>query len=97
MIYSDGTTKWEGVEHGGGKKNNFQKPIKILTSSNVAGNVGEQWKEVRDKRIKIGAKQVDVQGKTGKEIVLDDNEAVASQQVQEANKFATLEVEEVEK
>nr|XP_016495963.1 PREDICTED: probable serine/threonine-protein kinase tsuA [Nicotiana tabacum] len=71
-----------------------QDPLMILTSRRVVGNVGEQWKEVRDNRIKNTGKQDDLQNKTGKEIVPIDDGA---QKVQTTNKFAALEVEEGEK
>lgn len=76
----------------------------ILSSGKVVGNVGEQWKEVRDNRVKNGARQGETQGATGKEIVPVDQgvvqqlsvENVVSQQVQITNKFAVLEVEDDE-
>lgn len=85
----------EGVEQGGWKKNNVDQPIKILSSGKVVGNIGEQWKEVRDNRVENGAKQVDINEKTRKEIVPLDN--VTSQQVQVTKKLVVLEVEEREK
>lgn len=63
-------------------------------SGKVVGNVGEQWKEVRVNHVQNKVKQSQEQEKTGKKIVPIDG---AVQQVQTANKFAILEVEEGEK
>ncbi|XP_016484601.1 uncharacterized protein LOC107805125 [Nicotiana tabacum] len=66
----------------------------ILTSEKVVGNVGEQWKEVRDNRVKNRAKQSQEQEKTCKVIVPVDGTV---QQVQTTNNFAILEIEEGDK
>lgn len=41
----------------------------ILTSGKVVGNIGKQWKEVRDNRVENKSKQDGVQEMTGKEII----------------------------
>lgn len=82
------------LEQGGGKKSNEQ-PIKILTSGKFVGNVGEQWREVRDNRVKNNTKQEYNQGKTGNKIV--PVEQGVRQHVETTNKFAALEVIEGDK
>lgn len=57
-------------------------PLMILTSGKVVGNVAEQWKKVRDNRVKKPGQQEDVQGKSGKRIVPDDD--VTNKNVQTA-------------
>lgn len=69
-------------------------PLMILSSGKVVGNIGGQWKEVRDIRLKNTGKQDDVQIKPGKEIVPANG--LVSQKVHVLNKFAALEVEEGE-
>lgn len=57
-----------GVAQGGGRKGNEQQ-LKILSSGKIVGNVGKNWREVRDNRVKNNANQENNQGKTRKEIV----------------------------
>lgn len=64
------------------------EPLMILTNGKVVGNVVEQWKEVRDNRVKNVAKQ-DTQAKNGKELAPVDN--VSDKQVKTSNKFVALE------
>lgn len=61
-------------------KDKNKGPLMILTSGKIVGNVGEQWKGVRDSRLKNTGKQDEVQPKTGKEIIPVNEEA--SQRVQ---------------
>lgn len=75
-------------------KGNVKAPVMIISSGKVVGKDGEQWKEVRDNRVK-NAKQDEVQVGIGKKIVLTNN--VVVQQVQTNNKFAILELEEGQK
>lgn len=60
----------------GNAQNSQNNPIMILSSGKVIGNLGEQWKEVRDNRVKNGAKQAEIRGQTGKEIVPVDPQNV---------------------
>lgn len=55
----------------------------ILSSAKVVGNVGEQWKEICDNRVKKTVQQEKIQANAGKEIVPVDV-------VQSTNKFASL-------
>lgn len=75
-------------------KGKDKQPLMILTSGKVVGNVREQWKEIKDNRVKTINKQNEVQEKTRKEIVPVDG--VQAQQIQVANKFAALDVIEEE-
>lgn len=66
----------------------------ILTSGKVLGNVGAQWKELSDKRGHNKGNESVKHKQTGKEIVPVDK--FTGQEVQTANKFAILEVEDCE-
>lgn len=45
---------------------NNKPPLKILTSGKVMGNPVEQWKEVKDNRVKVVNNDKGVQNTTGK-------------------------------
>lgn len=74
----------------------------ILSSGKVFGKIGDQWKEERDNRVKNITTHNATQGATGQEIVPVNlgareqapTEKVAAQQIQVANKFVVLEVED---
>lgn len=53
-------------------KANNNPPVRILTSGKVVGNPAEQWKEVKDNRVKVVNSCNDVQNTNGKEIVPAD-------------------------
>ncbi|XP_070037367.1 uncharacterized protein [Nicotiana tomentosiformis] len=89
----------EGAEQNGRKKTSNNRPIKILSSGKVVGNIGEQWKEVRDNRIKNDTKQTEDQRKTGRQILEVDRsgretDASNKKLIQVANKYAALEMKE---
>lgn len=68
-------------------KEKNKNPLMILTGRNVVGNVGAQWKKVRDNRVQNKGKQSD------ENVAIDKD---VTQQVQTTNEFAILEVEDGE-
>lgn len=69
-------------------------PLMVLTSGKVVANIGAQWKEIKDNRVQNKGKQSNEHVTTGNEIIIVDKDA--AQQVQTANKFVVLEVEDGE-
>lgn len=68
--------------------------LKILSSGNVMGNPVEQWKEVKDNRVKAVNNKKGGQSGTGKELVIADKGNMT--QVQTTNQFELLEVDDGE-
>lgn len=60
----------------------------VLTSGKVCGNVGAQWKEVRDKCVQHKGNETIEHEQTGKEIVPVDKNV--GQDIQTTNMFVVL-------
>ncbi|XP_070017818.1 uncharacterized protein [Nicotiana sylvestris] len=80
------------VQQGNKKPTKHDVHVMILTSGKVVGNVGPQWKEVRDNRGLNKGKQTEGSNKEGKEMVPVNNTPV-TKQIQTTNQFAVLEIE----
>ncbi|XP_070050233.1 uncharacterized protein [Nicotiana tomentosiformis] len=81
---------WNTTADEQGKTKNHTTPLMILTSEKVAGNVGEQWKEVRDNRGTNKNNKTQVHNN----VALVEVEEDQTNKVQTRNKFAVLEKEQ---
>lgn len=82
------------------EKEKYDAPLMILSSGKVVGNVGPQWKEVRDNRGHNKGKQAEGNGTAGTQLVPIDIVAKQVQtnnkKVQVTNQFTVLGIEEGE-